>query len=94
MRIASRLLSVLLVFSFAAPAAAYESLHLRNGGGNAVFRLDLFGRGEAYRYDSDSLMYGTRDFAATEIDDMRRGLDYWTAVLKPAGAPFTPVIVR
>jgi hypothetical protein len=39
-------------------------------------------------------MYGTRDFAATEIDDMRRGLDYWTAVLKPAGAPFTPVIVR
>ncbi|MDR1276091.1 MAG: hypothetical protein LBL72_06895, partial [Candidatus Accumulibacter sp.] len=95
-RLVLRLLPIFLILSSAPPAAAYESLPVRNGDGNVVFRLDLFGRGETYWYDSDEggFLHSARDFSATEVGGLRRGLEYWTDVLKPVGAPFTPVIVR
>jgi hypothetical protein len=85
-RLAALLSSVCLILFSAASTAAHERFYIRNSDGNAVFRLDLFGQGKAYWNDMGALDYSVRDFTIAEIDDLRRGMDYWTAVLKPTGA--------
>jgi hypothetical protein len=84
-------------------SAGVESLYTFNNDGNAVFRLDLFGKGQTYWYppewtpdpdDPFAFNAGVRDFTPAETADMYRGLEYWTAVLKPTGALSTPIVVR
>ncbi|MDR2354030.1 MAG: hypothetical protein LBF22_12935, partial [Deltaproteobacteria bacterium] len=75
---------------------AVESIYISNKSESVVFRLDLFGKDEAYWYNDvdDIVYYSANDFDTAIIDAILPSLEYWVNVLMPEGVPFTPVIVR
>jgi hypothetical protein len=93
-------LLVCLFYSLPVAAAGPESTWVRNNDGHEVFRLDFFGKGQ--RHWSEEPEWGLEpewyfsagDFSLAAQDDIVRAADYWTAVLKPHGAPANPVILR
>lgn len=89
-------LLVCLLYSLPISAAGPESLWIRNSDGQNVFRLDFFGSGVPYAYDTESSVEAVSagDFSPAVRGDFVRGLDYWTTVLKPHGTPANPVVLR
>ncbi len=89
-------LLVCLLHSLPVSAAGPESIWIRNGDDQNVFRLDFFGRGEPYAYDTSSSVESVSagDFSPAVREDFVRGLDYWTTVLKPHGTPANPGVLR
>lgn len=89
-------LFVCLLHSLPVSAAGPESLWIRNSDGQNVFRLDFFGKGVPYAYDTQSLTASVSagDFSPAVREDFARGVDYWTTILKPHGAPANPVVLR
>lgn len=89
-------LLVCLLYSPPISAAGPESLWVRNSDGQNVFRLDFFGKGMPYDYDvaSSTESVSAGNFSPAVREDFVRGLDYWTSILKPHGAPANPVVLR